>query len=90
MPQPVIAMTNRYYTVQFLRAATRLMDLAERDAGLSAWYFHGVIIEKTIAIDAFAQSDNQKLAQFLNLNWPQLTARLNQRREIYTKLQERG
>lgn len=73
-----------------LRAAARLIDLAERDAGLSAWYFHGVIIEQAIAIDAFSQSENPKLAHFLELNWPQLIARLNQRREIYTKLQERG
>jgi hypothetical protein len=54
-----------------LRAAARLMDLAERDAGMSAWYFHGVIIEQAIAIDVFTQNENPKLAHFLELHWSQ-------------------
>jgi hypothetical protein len=66
-----------------LRAAARLMDLAERDAGLSAWHFHRIIIEQAIAIDAFTQNENPKLAHFLKLNWPELTARLmNDERSI--------
>ena len=71
-----------------LDAAERIMRLATSEAGLRVRLRHGVECESALPLSAIeaASSDSGPFTRFLQIRWPQLRLKLDQRREHHREI----
>lgn len=72
-----------------LKLIERVMGGATREAGLRAWYRHGVFAEITLPLQSIKISQNEKWKNFRQTRVPQMLDNLKEKRQRYSQLMER-
>jgi hypothetical protein len=72
-----------------LKLIERILDIAIREDGLSAWYHHQILIEDAIPFKLLTQLHDEQWQRFLQIRLPQIKEFINIKRSRYQQIIDR-
>lgn len=72
-----------------LKQVERVLDIALREDGLSAWYRHNLEVERAIPVEHLEHLSNEKWEKFCEIRLPQWVEQIREKRDRYVSVMKR-
>jgi hypothetical protein len=72
-----------------LKQVERVLDINLREDGLSAWFRHGLEVERAIPKEHLEQLCDEKWENFRAVRYPQLVEQIKEKRDRYLSVMKR-